>query len=214
MNFDCAPMVHHQTMSAIIQTESSGNPFAVAVVKGPSLKRQPRSKEEAIRLIKYLENIGANYSVGLAQINKANFSKYKVNGVSLLDTCNNLKVAQKVLQECYAKSSHIQKTLSCYYSGNFTRGFKKDYGGTSYVERVYKNAGIKIPALNNTYSDTYSVKVAKKALPEPVIERKVVIKTPEQKLVKTPEATVILASGSTKPEKTCNFIEEFCDVKL
>ena len=214
MNFDCAPMVHHQTMSAIIQTESSGNPYAIAVVRGPSLKRQPRNKEEAIRLIKYLENIGANYSVGLAQINRANFSKYRVNGVSLLDTCNNLKVAQKVLQGCYAKSGHIQKTLSCYYSGNFTRGFKKDYRGTSYVERVYKNAGIKIPALN-TYSDTYSVKVAKKALPEPVVEKKVVIKTSEQKLVKTPEATVILASGSTNvAEKTCNFLEEFCDVKL
>ena len=205
MNFDCAPMVHHQTISAIIQTESSGNPFAIAVVRGPRLRRQPRDKEEAIRLIKYLENIGANYSVGLAQINKANFSKYKVNGVSLLDTCNNLKVAQKVLQECYAKSGHIQKTLSCYYSGNFTRGFKKDYGGTSYVERVYKNAGIKIPALSDTY-------VAKKTLPEPVA----VVKIPEQKLVKTPEATVILAARSIKQaeEKTCNFLEEFCDVKL
>lgn len=211
MHFDCAPMVHQQTMAAIVQTESSGNPFAIAVVKGPHLKRQPKNRTEAIKLIRYLESIGANYSVGIAQINSSNFLKYGVDGVSLLNTCSNLKVAQKVLQECYAKSGHIQKTLSCYYSGNFKRGFKKDYGGTSYVQRVYKNAKVRIPALISTVSS----KLSQKALLVSDVKSKKKKETPETASNSGTSTPSILAVNTTKPEeKACNFLEEFCDVKF
>jgi len=37
----------------------------------------------------------------------------------------------------------VRQALSCYYSGNFTRGFQADKpGGTSYVQRVVANANV------------------------------------------------------------------------
>ncbi|MFH4356300.1 MAG: lytic transglycosylase domain-containing protein, partial [Neisseriaceae bacterium] len=180
---------------AIVRTESSENPYAIAIVKGPKLKRQPRTREEAVKLIHFLDSIGANYSVGIGQINKVNFSKYKVDGVSLLDPCLNLRIAQKVLQECHQVSGDIDKTLSCYYSGNFVRGFKKDFRGTSYVERIYKNAyrGPFIPELKKSFK-----------------ERRVVSVKPDKKL-KAIEAKAVDKQRSIV-KQDCDYTVDFCSI--
>lgn len=149
----CSFKIHPNTMKAMIKTESSFNPYAIAVVSGAKQPKQPNNFEDAVKIINALEALGANYSVGLAQINKSNFKKYKVTGVELLDSCKNLQVSQEILTNCYKKSNNnTQKALSCYYSGNFTGGFVKDSHNNSYIDRIYKKVNYILPSIGGNVS--------------------------------------------------------------
>lgn len=153
----CAPAVHPQTMAAIVKTESGLNPWAIGVVD-QVLPRQPQSLEEALEVVKGLVEKKANFSVGLAQINRYNFDISKPE--LAFDPCNNLRMAASNLEACYErveikgepKQATLLKAVSCYYSGNPARGFKweSSFGGTSHVQRLVANAdNYKIPALGN-----------------------------------------------------------------
>ena len=142
----CAPHVDPTTLQALVRTESAFNPYAIGVVGG-RLQRQPRNRAEAIATARALDAQGINFSVGLGQVNKSNLSRYGLNFQTAFDLCANLQVAAEILRDCYARAattmgvgdSALRAAISCYYSGNFTRGFKPDYGGSSYVQRVSAN---------------------------------------------------------------------------
>lgn len=142
--FSCSinPLVHPATLNALVQTESDFNQFAIAIVNGKSLKKQPKTFAEAKLIIQQLERKNINYSVGLGQVNKSNFKKYNVTGVELLNSCTNLQVSQDILKKCYASSPNksVRQALSCYYSGNFKYGFKVEKKiGSSYIDRIEAN---------------------------------------------------------------------------
>lgn len=129
----CAPQMHPQTAHAIVSVESSFNPHAIGVVGG-GLVRQPRSRAEALATIGALHAAGWNYSVGLGQINVANFARLGLTPESALDPCSNLAAMQAVLGECYDRASEgagqqdaLRRALSCYYSGSFTTGVRHGY---------------------------------------------------------------------------------------
>lgn len=137
----CAPNVHPATLRALVQTESSFNPYAIGVV-GKRLDPQPTTLPTALAAVKKLTHDGDNFSVGLGQINRQYFDVNHPE--TMFQPCPNLKVVARLLQQCYTSAkgdttdpqAALHKALSCYYSGNFTRGFKPDSGGTSYVQRV------------------------------------------------------------------------------
>lgn len=130
----CAPTVHADTMMRIVRTESSFNPYAIGVVGG-RLDRQPRSMDEAVATAQELERKGFNYSVGMAQVNKRNFSKYGLTLKTAFEICPNLKAGGAILQECYLRAFKVRRdeqaalrdAFSCYYSGNFITGYKEGY---------------------------------------------------------------------------------------
>lgn len=153
----CAPSIHPATLAPIVKTESSFNPWAIGVV-GKVLPRQPQNQEEAVLAVKKLVEEGANFSIGLGQINRQHFDVSKPEQV--FEPCNNLRMTERVLQACYSAASEVDpdpqsalhKAISCYYSGNPKRGFEAeaDAGGTSHVQRVLANADsttITVPAL-------------------------------------------------------------------
>ncbi|HDX1051045.1 TPA: lytic transglycosylase domain-containing protein [Pasteurella multocida] len=131
----CAPLIHPDTAFAVMSEESKFNRFAIGVVDG--YIKQPQDLPSALEAVKDLEKEGKNYSVGIMQINKNNFNRYNVTIKQMFEPCENLKVAQKILIDCYERGKSVNNALSCYYSGNFIRGYKKDFRGTSYVERVH-----------------------------------------------------------------------------
>lgn len=143
----CSPGVHPSTLQAVVRTESGFNPYAIGVVGG-RLVRQPSTQAEALATARALEAGGWNYSMGLAQVNRANLRAYGLTSDAAFDPCANLRVGSAILSDCYARAlaaglamQHaVGAALSCYYSGNFTRGFKVDARGTSYVQRVVANA--------------------------------------------------------------------------
>jgi type IV secretion system protein VirB1 len=129
----CAPQVHPDTVRAIVAVESAFNPFAIGVVGG-RLERQPRERAEALATIGVLHAAGWNYSVGLGQINIANFTRLGLTPQTALDPCTSLGAMQAVLGECHARASAgasdqaaLRRALSCYYSGNFSTGVRHGY---------------------------------------------------------------------------------------
>lgn len=129
----CAPQVHPQTTRAVVDVESGFNPYAIGVVGG-TLVRQPQNRAEALATIAALHAAGWNYSVGIGQINVANFARLGLTPRSALDPCTNLTAMQAVLGECFERASPnadaqaaLRRALSCYYSGNFSTGVRHGY---------------------------------------------------------------------------------------
>lgn len=135
----CAPQVHAGTAMALVQVESSGNPWAIGVV-GAQLERQPRSRREALATARALRAQGGNFSIGLAQINIHNLDGLGLTLESALEPCANLAGMQGVLVACFRRAKQqrpydeqhaLRMALSCYYSGDFTTGRRHGY-----VQRV------------------------------------------------------------------------------
>lgn len=131
----CAPQVHPTTAQALVSVESGFNAYAIGVVGG-ALVRQPRTRAEALATIDALRAAGWNYSVGLGQINVANFARLGLTPATALDPCTSLTAMQAVLAECYQRArpqaepqTALRRALSCYYSGNFVTGMRHGYVG-------------------------------------------------------------------------------------
>jgi hypothetical protein len=115
-------------MHHVASIESSFNPYAIGVV-GARLVRQPRSLDEAVATARMLEMRGYNFSVGLAQVNRYNLSRYGLHSYQdAFDGCTNLRVGASILSHCLDRSGHDWgRAFSCYYSGNFVTGFRAGY---------------------------------------------------------------------------------------
>ena len=125
--------VPNDVMQHVVHVESAFNPFAIGVVGG-RLARQPRNLAEAVSTVRMLEARGFNYSVGLAQVNKHNFDRYGLDSYErAFQACPNLQAGSRILAECYGRSGgNWGKSFSCYYSGNFTTGYRHGY-----VQKVF-----------------------------------------------------------------------------
>jgi len=140
---DCVPPAYQERMARIVQVESTRNPYAIGVVGG-KLVRQPNQLDEAVATAKALDTAGWNFSLGQAQVNKHNLASQGLDFITAFDACKSLKAGAAILAECdqragkiYADNQIEHAGHSCYYSGNFLRGFQPDRpGGTSYVQRV------------------------------------------------------------------------------
>lgn len=131
-----AEVMHH-----IVRVESSYNPYAIGVV-GTRLARQPRNLAEAIATARQLQRDGFNFSLGLAQVNLHNLAKQGLADYALaFDPCSNLVAGSRILADCHVRAGgDWDKAFSCYYSGNFTRGFRDGY--VQKVRRSMAAAGL------------------------------------------------------------------------
>jgi len=136
-----AEVMHH-----IVNVESGSNPYAIGVVGG-RLVRQPQNLDEALATVQMLEAKGYNYSLGVAQVNRANLGKYGLDSYQkAFTTCQNLAAGSQILANCYHSSGgDWGKSFSCYYSGNFVTGYRDGY-----VQKVYDsiNRDMSIAARN------------------------------------------------------------------
>jgi type IV secretion system protein VirB1 len=124
-----------EVMQHVVRVESSYNPFAIGVVGG-HLVRQPKNLPEALATVKMLETKGYNFSLGLAQVNRYNLSKYGLDSYQkAFEVCPNLKAGSEILAECYHRlNGDWGKSFSCYYSGNSVTGFRHGY-----VQKIYSS---------------------------------------------------------------------------
>ena len=125
--------VPNEVMHHVVQVESAFNPYAIGVVGG-RLVRQPRNLPEALATVRMLEGRGFNFSLGLAQVNRYNLGKYGLDSYEkAFEPCANLTAGSKILAECYHRAGgDWGKSFSCYYSGNFSTGFRHGY-----VQKIY-----------------------------------------------------------------------------
>ncbi len=139
----CAPSVAPETVLAIIQAESSGEPFALNVNGGRQPARQSSAAEAAATAQRY---IAAGYSVdlGLGQINSRNMRWLGLSWETVFDPCTNVAALARVLTTNYNAvkagrdpQSALRVALSMYNTGSQTRGFRNGY-----VAKVVGNAGV------------------------------------------------------------------------
>lgn len=125
--------VPSEVMHHVVRVESSYNPYAIGVVGG-RLVRQPKNLPEALATVRMLEGRGFNFSIGLAQVNRYNLDKYGLDSYEkAFEPCANLTAGSKILAECYRRANgDWGKSFSCYYSGNFSTGFRQGY-----VQKIY-----------------------------------------------------------------------------
>ena len=149
--FDCPNLaVPMEVMQHVVRVESSSNPYAIGVVGG-RLARQPRNLSEAVVTAQMLEQQGYNFSLGISQVNRYNLAKYGLTSYAqAFQVCPNLLAGSRILNECYQRSGDWGKAFSCYYSGNFTTGYRHGYvqkifASMSGVKKVgYANGGIAV----------------------------------------------------------------------
>ncbi len=139
----CGVLVDQSVMEAIVRVESGGNPYALSVNGDVELVREPRNREEAVAMARWLEKHGYKFDAGLGQVNSANLARLGLDVVSVFDPCANLRAASRVLHECYDRASErwgegeraVTAALSCYNTGHFTHGV-----ANGYVDTVRANA--------------------------------------------------------------------------
>ncbi len=145
----CSPQLQREVVAAISHTESRFNPFAIGVVGG-SVK-QPTNYRDAVLTVRQLQKDGRNFSVGITQVNKSNFTRYGLTESNMFDPCSNMKAGASIFKSCLDSATNtfgskhsydgkLRLAASCYYSGNFTTGFKQDFKGQPpYVTKFYNN---------------------------------------------------------------------------
>ena len=151
----CAPTIAPETVLAIIQTESSGDPLALNVNGGRQPARQSNAADAAATARRF---VAAGYSVdlGLGQINSRNMRWLGLTWETVFDPCTNVAALARVLTTNYnaAKAGRDPQTalriaLSMYNTGSQTRGFRNGY-----VARVVGNAGVANTSLS--YATTFA----------------------------------------------------------
>jgi type IV secretion system protein VirB1 len=136
----CAPQVHPQTASRLIQVESASNPFAIGINGPYRLNRQPRNKDEAIATAKMLIAAGHNIDLGLAMINAKNLRLLGLDVEAAFDPCSNLRAMQSILSQAYTRAAQrrghgqaaLIEALSEYNTGQAAKGLQNGY-----VARVF-----------------------------------------------------------------------------
>jgi len=150
----CAPSVAPVTMAAVVRAESRGDPFRIGVNRGPLLGRQPGDRDEAIRTARALVAAGADFDLGLAQINSGNLGWLGLTLDRVFDPCENLRAAAVVLTLCYERAlgDHaagqpaLQAALSCYNTDSLSDGF-----ANGYVQKVVSGSATYVPAVDPNY---------------------------------------------------------------
>lgn len=131
-----------EVMAHVVNVESSRNPYAIGVVGG-QLVRQPQNLGEAVATVRMLEERGYNFSLGVAQVNRANLGKYGLDSYEkAFDYCPNVVAGSQILAQCYSSAGgDWGKAFSCYYSGNFTTGYQDGY-----VQKIFDSMARSAPA--------------------------------------------------------------------
>jgi type IV secretion system protein VirB1 len=138
----CAIAVHPQTVLAVVQAESHGNPFALNTQVA---SYYPASREEAATRLDEALRAGMSTDIGLMQINSQWLPQLRIPAEALLDPCTNIRVGTAILSRNYARTwakYHAQKpallaALSLYNTGNEQRGLRNGY-----VSHVVAMAGV------------------------------------------------------------------------
>ncbi len=142
---ECAPQVAPVTMTAIVQTESSGWPWTINVNGLPGGSMRFSTKQAAIAAaIRYIR-MGYKVDMGMAQIDSENLSWLGLSVRQVFNSCTNLRAAQRILVGAYRQAGangtqSLNGAFQAYNSGNTS-------GDGHYARVVYHQAGVEVPAI-------------------------------------------------------------------
>ncbi len=144
----CIPQAPLNVVRAVVRTESAFHPLALSINYPESaaarhglpqgkifLKRQPRTKNEALYWTHWLLSHNYTVSIGLMQVNIQDARKDQLDAGKLLDPCTNLQEGWRIFDRKYQAAARsvgpgqnaLRRALSLYNSGSPTRGFENGY---------------------------------------------------------------------------------------
>jgi len=136
----CGHSVAPSTTTAIIQTESGGNPYVI----GDNTTRKshfPKTRREAVQLADFLLSQGHSLDMGLMQINSIHLKPRSLSLDEIFDPCRNINIGTSILAEFYRKYDHgeardvvLFKSLSAYNTGSAWKG-------PGYINKILQAAG-------------------------------------------------------------------------
>ena len=147
----CAPDVAPATLAAIVRVESAGDPGAIGVNGRTPRALRPLSRADALAAAATLQRQGADFDLGLAQINVRNLAPLGMSLADAFNPCRNLAAGARILHEGYVRSlgeglapkPALRAALSCYNTGDRARGL-----ANGYVARVYRAATQIVPQID------------------------------------------------------------------
>lgn len=126
-----------ETVDAVIQVESGGNPLAVNVNGLPRSLRipKPSNLDEAAQIAEAFIEAGYTVDMGLMQINSRNLGPLGLSVRSVFDPHINMRAGCSILAGNYdravgrfgAGQQALLAALSAYNTGNFSDGFRNGY---------------------------------------------------------------------------------------
>jgi type IV secretion system protein VirB1 len=144
----CLPEAPRSTLQAIVQVESSGNPYAMqidfphALLKRWNLtsgtlrlRRHPKDYSEAIQWLAYFQNFRVSVDLGLMQVSTAEAQRRGIPPESLLEPCTNLRVGWRILEDAYTTEVKVYRpgqtaldhAISRYNTGDSQAGIDNGY---------------------------------------------------------------------------------------
>jgi type IV secretion system protein VirB1 len=134
----CAPAVHPQTLTAIIDVESSGWPWTIHD-NDDGASYYDDTYAEAVDRATALLHRGHNVDLGIAQINSGNLAGLRTDVANVFLPCTNVAYAQTILRDCYKRAVTaigeanpyvtVRFAVACYNTNSL-------YAGWSYVRHV------------------------------------------------------------------------------
>jgi type IV secretion system protein VirB1 len=130
----CAPGVAPQTIQAIVEVESRGNPLAIHV-NGGRLPRPALDALDAAKLARAAIAAGHSVDLGLMQVNSANLPRLGYTAEQMFDPCTNIAAGAAVLTADYQRAAGrhgpgqtaLRAALSAYNTGSLSRGIENGY---------------------------------------------------------------------------------------
>lgn len=145
----CSVNTHPDTVRAVIQVESRGNPLAIGV-NGPLKLRRARDAADAAQLARYAIGQGYSVDMGLMQVNSRNLAKVGLTPETVFDACANITAGTMILSGNYSRAvvvhgegqPALRASLSAYNTGSMSRGFRNGYVARYYAGTPYAEIGI------------------------------------------------------------------------
>jgi type IV secretion system protein VirB1 len=131
----CGPLVHPDTIAAVVAVESSGHPWAIGTPHGAYF---PRTRGEAMRVLAKALRSESSVDIGLMQINSQWLPKLHLTPEALLEPCTNVRVGAAILAANFVAAARpgrsllatLVAALSAFNSGSET-------AAVSYAARVF-----------------------------------------------------------------------------
>ena len=167
----CSGPVAPATMSAIIGTESSGDPWAIFVNgMGPAGSMRFPNKQAAIAAATHYIRQGYKVDMGLAQVDSENLGMLHLTVSQAFNPCTNVSAGAVIMAGAY-----IQALKAGYPAGvqALTHGFEaynsgQTSGDYSYAQTVWRHAGVRLPTDVASSATTYAVNVTTNGVKLPV----------------------------------------------
>ena len=169
---ECSGPVAPATMSAIIGTESSGDPWAIYVNgMGPAGSMRFPNKQAAIAAATHYIRQGYKVDMGLAQVDSENLGMLHLTVSQAFNPCTNVSAGAVIMAGAY-----IQALKAGYPAGvqALTHGFEaynsgQTSGDYSYAQTVWRHAGVRLPTdIQDTGTTKYTVNVTTNGVKLPV----------------------------------------------